>query len=83
MEKIINTSMGEIKGLEFDDYLEFRGIRYANAKRWEYPEPVDSWEGTYDATKYGACCPQERAYTVDAESSPSFRWQKRALCGLL
>ena len=73
--KILNTSMGEIKGLEFDDYLEFRGIRYANAARWEYPEPVDSWEGVYDATKYGACCFQERAYTVDAETNP-FYWKE-------
>ena len=76
--KIINTSMGEIKGREYEDRLEFRGIKFANAKRWEYPEPVDKWEGTYDATEYGACCFQERAYTVDAETNPWYAKEFRS-----
>lgn len=76
--KILKTSMGEIKGREYDDRLEFRGIKFANAKRWEYPEPIDKWEGTYDATEYGACCFQERAYTVDAETNPWYHKEFRS-----
>lgn len=70
--KILKTSMGEIKCREYEDYIDIRGLRYATAKRWEYPTPVNSWEGVFDATEYGACCPQERAFTNDAETAPFF-----------
>ena len=69
------TGIGEFEAREYDDRLEFRGIRYANAKRWEYPERVDSYEGVYDATEYGACCLQERAYSEDSETNP-FYWKE-------
>lgn len=60
------TKCGEIKGISFDEHLEFRGIRYANAKRWEYPTQVEAWDGVYDATQFGACSPQHRAFEDDA-----------------
>ena len=76
MENIIlNTKCGELKGYEFEDYLEFRGIKYANAERWEYPVPVTKWEGVYDATEFGPCCPQTRAYEDD-KSSSEFYWRE-------
>ena len=72
------NALGTFKGRDCGDYVEFRGLRYAHAKRWEYPERVDSYEGVYDATEYGACCLQERAYTVDAESNPWFHKEFRS-----
>lgn len=76
--KVIKTSMGEIKGIENEDYLEFRGIKYANAGRWQYPEVIEKWDGVLDATKYGDCCPQERAFEDDAEKNPFFWKEFRA-----
>lgn len=73
--RIIKTSMGEIKGLEAEDYLEFRGIKYASAGRWQYPSVIESWDGVFDATEYGPCCPQERAFDNDAERNPFF-WKE-------
>ena len=70
--KTISTPMGEIKGLEFEDRYEFRGIKYAAAGRWQYPTAIESWEGVFDATAYGPCCPQERGFTDDKETSPFF-----------
>ena len=39
------TPCGALQGLELEDHLEYRGIRYATAARWEYPRPVEHWEG--------------------------------------
>ena len=70
--KIIKTSMGDIRCREYENRLEYRGIRYANAGRWQYPQAIEQWDGVLDATEYGPCCPQERGFTDDAETSPFF-----------
>ena len=35
----------------------FKGIPYAKAKRFHAPEPVEPWEGVFQATSYGYVCP--------------------------
>ena len=64
MEKIITTPCGEIKGCgcSLDGVVAYKGIRYATAGRWEYPKLVESWDNVYDATKYGNCSYQPRAF---------------------
>ncbi len=59
------TSCGKIKGIENEKILEFRGIKYANANRWEYPTAINSWDGVYDATRFGACSYQQRGFEAD------------------
>lgn len=49
----LRTSLGDIRGIRREGYLEFRGIRYAAAERWQEAEPVTGWEGVYDATRWG------------------------------
>lgn len=61
-----NTPCGAIRGIEVDSCLEFRGIRYASAGRFEYPKQIKQWDGVYDATKYGDCSYQHRAFDDDA-----------------
>lgn len=65
------TGCGKIRGL-LDDagVAEYRGIRYATAERWKYPEPVDSWDGVYDATAFGAACTQMRTFDREAVKDP-------------
>lgn len=69
MNKIISTPCGKIKGI-IDDYgvSIFKGIRYATAERWTYPEEVTHWDGLYDATHYGNCSYQPRAFYNEAEN---------------
>ena len=64
MKKQINTPCGEILGCEcrIPGVIAFKGIRYATAGRWEYPKQVTHWDGVYDATKYGNCSYQPRAF---------------------
>ena len=61
----INQARGNRKN---ENTLSFKGIRYANASRFEYPKQVDSWEGIYDASKYGACCYQPRSFYNEEEN---------------
>ena len=64
MKYIVNTPCGPIQGCEGKNpgVAAYKGIRYATAGRWEYPVQVNSWEGTYDATAYGNCSYQPRAF---------------------
>ncbi len=80
MEKTFlkQTAMGTLRGVEKENVLEYRAIRYATAKRWEYPTAVDSWEGEYDATCHKDCCYQMRAFEEDAVCNPFYSKEFRA-----
>lgn len=62
------TSCGVISGTacQWPGVAAYKGIRYATAGRWEFPVPVTHWDGVYDATRYGACCYQPRAFYDEA-----------------
>jgi len=70
MEYIVNTPCGPLRGCEGHTagIAAYKGIRYATAGRWEYPRQVTSWEGTYDATAYGNCSYQPRAFYNEEEN---------------
>ena len=71
MDYIVSTPCGAVQGTtcRLPGVIAFKGIRYATAGRWEYPKPVTNWEGTYDATAYGSCSYQPRAF-YDEEQNP-------------
>ena len=54
----VQTSMGRITGTDHGDYLEFRGLRYASATRWQAPRMTEGWEGTWDGTRWKQKCLQ-------------------------
>ena len=64
MPDMITTKCGEIRGTtcQWPGVTAYKGIRYATAGRWEYPQLVTSWDGVYDATAYGNCSYQPRAF---------------------
>jgi len=67
---IIKTPCGEIRSCagRVPGTIAYKGIRYATAGRWEYPKQVTSWEGIYDATQYGSCSYQPRAFYNEEEN---------------
>lgn len=67
----IHTSCGDITGIQKDGYTEWRGIRYAEAERFEDPVLVTGWEGTYDATAWGARANQYYGFYNMADSNVS------------
>ena len=70
MDYIVNTPCGAVRGAAGKNAgtAAYKGIRYATAGRWEYPKQVTAWEGIYDATAYGVCSYQPRAF-YDEETS--------------
>ena len=55
---IASTTAGKVQGLEKDGVLQFRGIRFATARRFQPPQPVEPWHDVYDATAFGPILPQ-------------------------
>ena len=70
MEYIVNTPCGTLQGTtgRVPGTAAYKGIRYATAGRWEYPKQVTGWEGIYDATQYGNCSYQPRAFYNEEEN---------------
>ena len=64
MNYTVNTPCGIVQGTagRVPGVTAYKGIRYATAGRWEYPVQVMGWEGIYDATEYGSCSYQPRAF---------------------
>lgn len=62
-----DTPCGAIRGIKGEKCVEFRGIRYATANRFEYPKQITHWEGVYDATEFGDCSYQHRAFDDDSK----------------
>lgn len=69
MPNVIKTKCGEIRGTtcQWEGVTAYKGIRYATAKRWEYPEIVTHWDGVYEADQYGNCSYQPRAFYDEAK----------------
>ena len=88
MELVVNTPCGQVKGCtsRIEGIIAFKGIRYATAGRWEYPKQVTAWDGIYDATQYGSCCYQPRAFYNEEENEKKYfyynEFRKGAICPL-
>jgi para-nitrobenzyl esterase len=58
----VSIMTGPLWGTIREDVAFFGGIPYAAAptgvNRWRAPQPVRSWSTPYDATRFGADCPQ-------------------------
>lgn len=74
MAYLINTPCGPVQGCagRVAGTAAYKGIRYATAGRWEYPVQVKAWEGTYDATSYGSCSYQPRAFYNEEENQKKY-----------
>ncbi|MCJ8011514.1 carboxylesterase family protein [Paenibacillus sp. KQZ6P-2] len=54
---VVETKAGKLKGYSFDGMHIFKGIPYAQAKRFQMPTEVEPWEGVKEVTSYGFVCP--------------------------
>ena len=74
MDYIVNTPCGSLQGCpgRVEGTASYKGIRYATAGRWEYPRQVTHWEGVYDATQYGHCSYQPRAFYDEEKNEKKY-----------
>jgi para-nitrobenzyl esterase len=56
-DPVAQTRAGKLRGFLLDGVYTFHGIKYADAKRFQAPEPVAPWEGVKDALSYGSIAP--------------------------
>lgn len=54
---VVQTKAGLLKGYFYDGVYIFKGVPYAQAKRFQMPEDVAPWEGVKNATSYGYVSP--------------------------
>lgn len=78
MELVLNTPCGTVRGLHLENGAHaYRGIHYATAGRWEYPQVVTHWDGVYDATQYGPAAMQQNAFVPEPENGrPPFYYHE-------
>ena len=55
-DPVAQTKYGKLRGLKIDSTYIFRGIKYANAKRFHMPTEVEPWDGIKEAFQYGFVC---------------------------
>lgn len=69
-EHLCRTPCGDVQGMasSMAGVTAYKGIRYAEAGRWEYPRQITSWEGVYDATNFGPLAMQDNAITPEEKN---------------
>ncbi len=78
MDYFVTTPCGSLQGGpgRIPGVAAYKGIRYATAQRWAYPQVVTAWEGVYDATGYGACSYQPRSFVSEEETGKAFYYKE-------
>ncbi len=56
---VAETKKGKLAGIKKGNLYLFRGIKYADAKRFHMPEEVAGWSGVRRAVSYGCACPEK------------------------
>ena len=54
---VVQTQSGKVRGYVHNGTYIYKGIPYAKAKRFEAPQPPDSWEGVRSSMSYGPVSP--------------------------
>ena len=81
---IVETAAGRIRGYFFDDTYIFQGIKYAEAKRFQMPTPVEPWDGVKDAWGYGyACLTPYKDFCGEEVTVPHRYWPQSEDCHYL
>ena len=77
---IIETKYGKMSGADMGNYVEYRGVPYAQPPvgelRWRAPVEPKAWDGVFKADTYPARCMQEdqpnALYTKEFYADPAF-----------
>ncbi|MCD7807126.1 MAG: carboxylesterase family protein [Lachnospiraceae bacterium] len=80
-EAIVTTKEGKLMGCRPEDIYIFRGVPYAQAKRFELAKPVPAWDGVRRAMRWGYVSPElTTAIAADEELCPHVYWRAGEDC---
>ena len=83
-EPVAKTGAGKICGRFVENTYIFRGIKYAEAKRFQMPEEVKPWEGVKEAIVYGpVCCEMSNTIPYDETLVPHYFYPQDEDCQYL
>lgn len=83
-DPVVRTKYGKLRGLKSHGTYLFRGIRYANAKRFHFPTEVEPWEGVREAFQFGhVCCELNTPVPHDQFTVPHFFYPQNENCQYL
>jgi para-nitrobenzyl esterase len=54
---VTSTDAGKVRGYIHNDIFTYKGIPYAEAKRFEAPQKPKSWQGIRNSMTYGPVAP--------------------------
>ena len=57
-QPVVATKAGRLHGCRVNGVYSFKGVPYAQARRFHLPEPAEPWTGVRDALAYGPGCPE-------------------------
>ncbi len=78
---VVRTTGGLVRGYEYRGLSIFKGIPYAEARRFHKPEPVKPWEGVRVSAVYGPVCPMTDEWVPgDDLLTPHRYWPKNEHC---
>lgn len=73
---VVDTPCGPVKGIRGEKQHAFLGIPYASAERFAYPTVTTRWDGTLDATAFGPCSWQFKAFRSEAMGEDPFYYHE-------
>lgn len=83
-EPVAETKYGKLRGVKVDSTFIFRGVKYADAKRFQPPIEVQPWEGTKEAFQFGhVCCELNTPIPHDQFTVPHFFYPQNENCQYL
>ncbi|MGI6316814.1 MAG: carboxylesterase/lipase family protein [Christensenellales bacterium] len=83
-DPVVSTKYGKLRGLKRDGVYIFRGIRYADAKRFHFPTEVAPWSGVREAYQFGhVCCELNTPVPHDQFPVPHFFYPQNENCHYL
>ena len=82
---VVQVKGGKLRGIKDGKTFTFLGVPYAQAERFEMPQPVSAWEGIKSAQTWGPVCPIPPASTVGGDDFvfPHRYWVENEHCQVL
>lgn len=83
-DPVVQTKYGKLRGLKTEGTYIFRGVPYAQARRFHFPTEINPWEGVREAFQFGyVCCELNTPVPHDQFIVPHFFYPQNENCQYL